>query len=377
MSVLKVQHMNYAWGKVGDNSMVYRLLKCGGARGLCKEDPYAELWIGDHDKAPSILPNGLRLRDDMRYGPIKYLFKVLSVEKPLSIQVHPNKELAERLHEQDPINYPDSNAKPEMAVFISRTTLLYGFRPYSQIVDFVENIPELRNVVTPQLADSFAQSPSSELLQRIVTQLLSYPREEMQDYAELLAKRIEDQVLNLDRNLVFALSTIRSHFPGDVGIFFPFLLNVVSGEPGTAIFIPTGTLHCYLSGDLYETMAVSDNVIRAGMTPKFIDIPNVNLAVDFEPQEPYFIQPTNDNSVASYMPPVPEFCIRTAFTKARTSVTFEVNSVTTVLVESGKGKVNYTDVKAGSVVALQPGIVRIAASDHFPIKCVFCHSMNN
>jgi mannose-6-phosphate isomerase len=375
MSELKAQHMNYAWGKVGDRSMVYKLLRCSGAEGLSEDSPYAELWIGDHDKAPSILPNGLRLRDDSRYGLIKYLFKVLSVEKPLSIQVHPNKELAEELHKKDPVNYPDSNAKPEMAVFITKTTLLYGFRPYKEIAQFLHLVPELRDVVGPQLAENFEKNPSSKFLRKIVTKLLSYTREEMKEYATRLSKRI-NEFKDFDDNLIFALKAINRHFPGDVGIFFPFILNVVSGEPGTAIFISTGTLHCYLSGELYETMSVSDNVIRAGMTPKFIDIPSVKLALDFEPQEPYFIHPTNDNSTTSYMPPVPDFCIKTASAEAQRSVTFEVNSVTIVLVESGKGKINDINVKAGSVVVLQPGQVKITAADNSPIKCVFCHSID-
>ena len=369
--------MDYAWGKVGDKSIVYKFLQKSGCKDLCKKTPYAELWIGDHDKAPSLLPGGLRLKEDSRYGPIKYLFKVLSVEKPLSIQVHPNKELAEVLHEKNPENYPDGNAKPEMALFISKTSLLYGFRPYEEIAEFIKSVSELHKIVTPQVADAFYQNPSSDLLKKVVEKALLCPNHELKEYAASISRKIDSSALDVDKNTRSALRTISSHFPGDVGIFFPFFLNVVCGEPGTAIYIPTGVLHSYLNGDLYETMTVSDNVIRAGMTPKFIDIPSICHAVDFKPQGPIFIKPSNDCSISSFVPPVHEFCIKRVTAKEDETISFHVDSVATVLVENGCGKVNFTNVRAGSAVVVQPGITKISASDNSQIKCILCHSMKN
>src|SRR5690348_2600590 len=88
---------------------------------------------------------------------VPFLFKVLSVNKALSIQAHPNKKLAEQLHARDPKNYPDDNHKPEMAIAITPFEGLCGFRPLEEIAHFLGAVPALRQLVGADKADEFAQ----------------------------------------------------------------------------------------------------------------------------------------------------------------------------------------------------------------------------
>merc|ERR1712093_570514 len=78
---------------------------------------------------------------------LPFLFKVLSINKALSIQAHPNKKLAEKLHAQDPKNYPDDNHKPEMTIAITPFEGLCGFRPLQEISQFLNTVQPLRDLV--------------------------------------------------------------------------------------------------------------------------------------------------------------------------------------------------------------------------------------
>lgn len=157
---------NYAWGKVGRDSKVARLMESDGIK-VENEEPYAEYWFGTHPAAPSSV-KGTNGSEDLllskwlqdfpqalgrlqsvcgESGQLPFLFKVLSVNKALSIQAHPDKSLAEQLHAERPEVYKDDNHKPEMAVALTYFEAMCGFRPYGTIISLLNEYPEFAELV--------------------------------------------------------------------------------------------------------------------------------------------------------------------------------------------------------------------------------------
>lgn len=232
---------NYAWGKVGRESGVCLFYdKCE------TELPYAEYWLGTHKSMPSTIRGALLSE---RTGELPYLFKILSIAKPLSIQLHPSKPQAESLHSQNPQLYPDNNYKPEMCIAKSKMRLLIGFRPVSEMNSFLASTPELLNIV----GDNDLQ-----------TQLSNLYKDESQTRAS-----IQEYCSRINSGLYCELN---SHYPEDPGIFFAMFMNYIELNIGEAVVIHAGVPHCYLEGDCFEAMACSDNVVRAGLTPKPKDV---------------------------------------------------------------------------------------------------------
>jgi mannose-6-phosphate isomerase len=195
----------YAWGSRETDAAARRF-----APFAPPGEPVAEVWVGDH-------PSGTaRFADDGTPVMLPYLVKVLSVAKALSLQVHPNTEQARILHARDPINYPDTNPKPEMLVALTRFEALVGFNEMFTV-----------------------------------------------DEMERLMTTCDDEPLQ---------DTIARDYPGDPCVLVAQrLMNRVVLEPGECLVIPPGTVHAYVSGDGVEVMAKSDNVVRLGLTTKFCD----------------------------------------------------------------------------------------------------------
>ncbi|KAK1074557.1 Mannose-6-phosphate isomerase, partial [Friedmanniomyces endolithicus] len=163
---------SYEWGKVGKSSAAARFASATPSDNFSIQDdkPYAELWMGTHPSNPSKdLSTGRTLLDMVqdnqslmstaiaeKYNQkLPFLFKVLSINKALSIQAHPNKKLAEQVHARDPKNYPDDNHKPEMTIAITPFDGLSGFRPLGEIAHFLQHVPSLRQLVGEQAAKNF------------------------------------------------------------------------------------------------------------------------------------------------------------------------------------------------------------------------------
>lgn len=366
MQRLDCSPQNYDWGKVGEGSLVYQLLK-DTHKGLDTTKPYAELWIGDHDKAPSrIVATNERLCES-EFGAIPFLFKVLSVEKPLSIQLHPSLEQAKELYKNGGGLYPDANHKPEMGLFISQSQLLFGFREFSEIAENLQKIPALHKACSPA-SDKFIANPISENLKEVVRCLLSHtPEEKKQLTDELEAEK--SKIVDID-----VYEHIVRTFPGDTGVFFLFLLNVINGQPGTAAFIPAGICHAYLRGDLYEAMAVSDNVIRAGMTPKPIDIPNLLKYTVFEPRKPLMIKPIIEGPLTTYKPPeyISEFALQVLRLNAKEKYNLKIPATSIFLVEKGPVCVDDKAYEHGDIVAIKEGEYNCEAND-MEISMIICH----
>ncbi len=316
-----------------------------------------------------------------RYGnAVPFLFKVLSVNKALSIQAHPNKKLAEQLHARDPKNYPDDNHKPEMAIAITPFEGLCGFRPVEEIAHFLGAVPALRQLVGEDAASEFAKvvadakgddseqavERNKKLLQKVFGALMSSSEADMAAAAKVLVESASSAGAGFAGGGVQATSgstlaelVVRLHgqFGADYGLFVLFFLNFVTLQPGEALFLQADDIHAYVSGDIVECMASSDNVVRAGFTPKFKDVDTlVNmLTYKYAPIDDQKMVPrdypyatlnragySSGSTVALYDPPIDEFSVvQTTLRGNGAKATFDpLDGPSIVICTAGKGKIS-------------------------------------
>lgn len=270
---------NYAWGS---RSVLARMQ----SREVPSPEPEAELWIGSHPSGPSqvvvdgdtVALNDLLQRDPerllgeradaLRGGELPFLLKILAIDAPLSIQVHPSSTQAEEGWQREEAaglelsagnrNYKDRQPKPEIGVAVTRVETLSGVRSRAELAVLAEALDQqwLRDVLATeqpvlptvlQLSDDDARVALADLLAAV-------------------------ERLPTHEDLGALLRYIAGRHPGDRGLLVALCMNHVVLEPGEAIFTPAGQLHAYLRGTAVELMACSDNVLRAGLTPKHVDV---------------------------------------------------------------------------------------------------------
>ncbi|EDO37939.1 predicted protein [Nematostella vectensis] len=276
---------------------------------------------------------------EMFSGKLPFLFKVLSVNKSLSIQAHPNKHHAEQLHAARPDIYKDPNHKPEMAIAITDYEGLCGFRPVSEIKEFLQSVPELASVIGEQpcalLLGSNDKASECEGIKQCFSSLMT--RDEIavtKHLSELLdrIKTMKSAEIDVTGCLGDLFLSLHGQFPGDVGCFCIYFLNHVMLKPGQAMFLGPNLPHAYLSGDCMECMACSDNVVRAGLTPKYKDVQTLCDMLDYSPGTaednifPSQLDP-EDSHVVVYDPPVKDFSV------ARINLPASLSSYTVKAVE--------------------------------------------
>ncbi|QUC23439.1 uncharacterized protein UV8b_07680 [Ustilaginoidea virens] len=397
---------SYEWGKKGKDSAAARFAAATPREGLSieAEKPYAELWMGTHPSNPSRhLETGRTLLElcaenqmlisssvSEKYGAkLPFLFKVLSINKALSIQAHPNKRLAEKLHARDARNYPDDNHKPEMAIAITPFEGLCGFRPLAEVSHFLGAIPPLRALVGEEAASELAKTAAQgddgdeaakkQALKRAFGSLMASSADEVsKEMAKLvgLAKSEGDRFaaggVASTSGLVLSELVTRLHgqFGDDIGIFVLFFLNYVTLQPGEALFLVADDIHAYVSGDIVECMAASDNVVRAGLTPKFKDVGTLvdMLTYNCAPIDEQKMAPrdypyatlnrtaySSGSAVVLYDPPIEEFSVvRSVLYGDGAKATFEpLEGPSIVICTNGQGKISVgpttLDVKEGYV----------------------------
>lgn len=202
---------------------------------------------------------------------LPFLFKVLSIRKALSIQAHPNKKLAEQLHEKDPKNYPDDNHKPEMTIAVTPFDGLCGFRPLAEIAHFLASVPSLRKLVGDSAAKEFESSvkgqetsssdeqvqKNKKALQTAFSALMKNDKSDVASAAKELVKSAKTDGENFaggggpsngGKELADLVVRLNSQFEGDIGLFVLFFLNYVKLEVGEAMFLKADDIHAYLSG---------------------------------------------------------------------------------------------------------------------------------
>ncbi|CAH2273392.1 mannose-6-phosphate isomerase isoform X1 [Pelobates cultripes] len=334
---------DYAWGKLGSDSVVAQLWSRGDPdRQINSEKPYAELWMGSHPKGDALIIDnritektlsqwisahpeclGSAVREKFQ-DQLPFLFKVLSVRLALSIQAHPDKTLAKKLHTQFPQHYPDDNHKPEMAIALTPFRGLCGFRPIPEIVAFLRDVPEFRALIGQEAAQNLesvaASSDEAQIrsaLQRCFTCMMQSGKKECAEQLNLLVQRVSQQAQSggdVSPCIGDLLLKLHLQFPGDIGCFAIYFLNVLTLHPGEAMFLGANEPHAYLEGDCVECMACSDNTVRAGLTPKFIDVQTLceMLTYTAAPASSKLFQPTpirEDPYAMVYNPPVPDFTV--------------------------------------------------------------------
>lgn len=288
----------YAWGS---RTVLAEFL----GRPAPSERPQAELWIGAHPAAPSRLatgrPLGEHIAADPRaalgpealaaFGPrLPFLLKVLAVAAPLSVQVHPDHEQAERgfaaetAPPGDPArSYRDSWPKPEVLCALTGFDALCGIRRDG--AGALGGVPSLRPVAA--LLDRGEHTEA-------VRALLTWPEPE-RAVAEAAAVAPEPY------------ASLAERYPGDMGVLVAMLLNHVRLAPGQALYVPPRVPHCYLGGTGIELMAASDNVLRAGLTAKRVDVPGLLAVASFEPAPPHVVEPVRRERESVYPTPAAEF----------------------------------------------------------------------
>ncbi|KAL9032149.1 MAG: hypothetical protein Q9180_006670 [Flavoplaca navasiana] len=401
---------SYDWGKVGKESAAAKYAAATEANqfSIESEKPYAELWMGTHPSLPSkdvetqrslldlIQDNKalMSLKISEKYGEkLPFLFKVLSIRKALSIQAHPNKKLAEQLHAKDPKNYPDDNHKPEMTIAVTPFEGLCGFRPLKEITHFLATVPSLRKLIGEDAAKAFENAVSGRELSSSAEDLESNKKALQTAFSALMnqdkstvaagakelvasAKKEGESFAggggpsNNGKELADLVVRLNGQFEGDIGLFVLFYLNYVKLEIGEAMFLKADDIHAYLSGDIIECMASSDNVVRAGFTPKFQDIPTLTsmLTYSYAPISEQKMNPvdypyvtlnrtaySSSSSATLYDPPIEEFSVvKTELNDKGAKATFEaIDGPSVIICTAGSGSISVgpktEKVKAGYV----------------------------
>lgn len=307
---LKPSVQNYHWGKIGENSLAARLLEV-----FSPELPYAELWYGSHPSAPSeisyplgsatlgqLLSNEPNLilgeKNVACFGEtLPYLVKILSIGKALSIQAHPSKEDAKVLHSQDSLNYPDTNHKPEIAVALSKVELIHGWSNRDEVARVLNEFPELDRFL--QKHQITLREWTSTTRRTLTSTLFNTSPSEIAALNNVILKSLISKSLHSEKQNLF-LRLAKQVKLEDVGLLFALFLRFLTMDPGQSMFTPAGEIHAYLSGDLFECMANSDNVIRAGLTPKFQDVKSLVTYANFEEGLCPICQPAKDPQNAEF-----------------------------------------------------------------------------
>ncbi|MBK0000711.1 mannose-6-phosphate isomerase [Erwinia sp. S38] len=311
---------NYAWGSKTALTELYGIENPS-------QQPMAELWMGAHPKSSSqiIVDNAPRsLRDVIaedktgllgeavtrRFNELPFLFKVLCADQPLSIQVHPSKSAAVEGFAREnaagiPIdaanrNYKDDNHKPELVYALTPFQAINGFRPLKEIAALLLPVSTAHPAI-----EKFIHAPDAANLSDLFASLLS-----MEGEVKARALDILREQLNANAGEPWqTISSIAEVYPDDSGLFSPLLLNVIELQPGQAMFLFAETPHAYLNGVALEIMANSDNVLRAGLTPKYIDIPELlaNLKFVEKPADTLLTVPVQQGNTQTFPIPVEDF----------------------------------------------------------------------
>jgi len=239
----------------------------------------AEVWIGTHPLTPSHAV-GVDVDVDLTEvaGDLPFLLKVLAADRPLSLQVHPSRSIAEagfRAEEAAGIpltaphrTYKDPNHKPEMVYALTTFDTLVGFRPTAEVLRILAPID---TELTRSLCDDLHAFPGFQGIVALVARLLT-TQIEPAEIAEIVAacESLASSGVDIKRAYVTAVE-VAAHYPSDPGVVISLLLNRLTLQPGEAAFLGTGVIHSHLSGLCLEVMAASDNVLRAGLTSKHVD----------------------------------------------------------------------------------------------------------
>jgi mannose-6-phosphate isomerase len=319
---------NYAWGSRE------ALAKLRGAPAPT-EKPEAELWMGAHPAAPSVaLANGERSLLELTeteperalgaavlrtfQGRFPFLLKILAASEPLSLQAHPTKEQAREgfaREEAEGIprdahnrNYKDANHKPELIAALTPFFALVGFREVPTTLRLFERLGV--EALSP-LVRALSEQPESRGLRAFFELAMTAEPMERACFARDAlgaCRRLAGAGGEFEKELAWAVR-IGEKYPGDSGLVVALALNLVELAPGDAIYLPAGNLHSYLRGTGVEIMASSDNVLRGGLTPKHVDVPELLAVLDFRSGPAELVPVDTSGPELRYRTPAPDFAL--------------------------------------------------------------------
>lgn len=374
-----IQH--YDWGTKGKNAFIPKLLNVKPEN----DKPYAELWMGSHPNASSkifIVGKEIELAEIIRQYPnemlgtktakqfsntLPFLFKVLSANEALSIQVHPNKKRAIALHKKDHVNYPDANQKLEIAIALDSLTALVGFKPLKQIIKTFQDYPEIvkfigerfinsiliKNLKTVKTVDmrkfnivlggiNPAENGNTYIPMNRFNGLQVLSEDSQKKFVRNIFSRLLKESVSNKKGLKSSIGGLRQRlakkrnptevekyflelhkkYPIDVGLLILFFLNLVHLKRGEAIFTKPGAPHAYLKGNILECMSNSDNVIRAGLTSKHKDIDSLLKVLRYDLSYPKILRGKKTKNSFVYKTDAKEFEVQ-IFTSNKNELKFD------------------------------------------------------
>lgn len=281
MHVLDNPLQNYDWGTV-DQIPKFTGHEPDG-------EPVAEQWMGTHPLAPSTITgaDGSTVPLSAISGELPFLMKLLSASRPLSLQVHPSRPIAQEGFAREnaaaiPLDAPnrtfkDPNHKPEMVYALTTFDTVVGFRPTAEILRVLAPID---TPLSRRLAEDLRARPGFAGIVRLVEDLLT-TKPTADEISDVLGacRDLIDQGFDIKRAYATAVM-IAEDYPADPGVIISLLLNRLTLQPGEAAFLGTGVIHAHLRGLCIEVMATSDNVLRAGLTSKHLDTEGLVRCLD-------------------------------------------------------------------------------------------------
>lgn len=331
MELLQNPVRTYSWGS---RTVIAELL----GEEVPAPHPQAEMWLGAHPGDPSqlVLEDGTRSslleaitadpagrlgadRAQRWQGRLPFLLKVLAADEPLSLQAHPSAgQAAEGFRREDAAglprdapdrNYRDASHKPELVCALTEFHALVGFRDPAATVRLLAelDVPELA-----AHAGLLTAQPDADGLRALFTTWITLP----QSVLDTLVPALQDGCVRLAAGggefaaVARTVLELSERYPGDAGVLAALLLHRVTLQPGEALHLPAGNLHAYLYGAGVEVMANSDNVLRGGLTPKHVDVPELMRVLDFTAPAPPVLTGTPEGAWVRYDTPAEEFLLR-------------------------------------------------------------------
>ena len=370
--VLKNTIQDYAWGSRTDISEFL-------GEPTPAEKPQAEMWMGAHPKAPSqVLDDGnwkslLDLIDrspeeilgkqvaEKYDGKLPFLLKVLAAAKPLSIQAHPTLDQAKEgfAREQGlgiPLstanrNYKDANHKPETTCALTPFWALNGFRKIDEMVTLLGEV--CPSELAEEIDDLKAHS-DPDGLKRFFSSIMTMDGTRQKSAVE---EAVGYALEHREQNPVYGwMMRLNSEYSGDIGVLSPILLNLVKLLPGQATFLHAGQLHAYLEGFGIELMANSDNVLRGGLTPKHIDVPELLKILNFTEKEVDILAPQESGGGESVYPSeVDEFQLSVINLDSNGSYNSSTDRNIEIMI-CASGMASVKDRASGEILELNKGV---------------------
>jgi mannose-6-phosphate isomerase len=357
----KVQH--YAWGGF---YYLPKLLNIPVKKG----ETYAEFWLGTHDRGSAEFKNGseipvslkeyvdafpeqtLGVKATKAFGRLPFLLKVLDVKDMLSIQVHPSKQNAQIAFDAEneqgidlvspERNFKDNNHKPELMLALSEFWLLHGFKVPKALQNILREIPELHFLVPIFGGDNY---------KKLYQHVMEMPQVQVDRHLKTLVERniahYQAGKLSKEKEDFWAARAAITYSQNghiDRGIFSIYIFNLLHLQPGQAVYQDSGLPHAYLEGQNVEIMSNSDNVLRGGLTPKHIDVPELMKHVKFEPTVPSIItgKPAESDRLV-YQTPATDFELSRFQIAKGQSVRLVSHSIEIFLVFTGSAEIAGTE----------------------------------